>query len=117
VRAHHPVPFHPFNSNLVPAVLPPPVPVLAAAPPLPAAGTAAKREEEREKALEHSKEKGGEGGQHQAVAYSGAIPDSGFDARPVAAVGAAMLLMLIAMSAWASSRRRPQAAVDLRRWE
>ncbi|HXA27547.1 MAG TPA: hypothetical protein VN193_02265 [Candidatus Angelobacter sp.] len=117
VRIHHPVPFHPFNNNLVPAVLPPPVPVLAAAPPLPAAGTAAKKEEEREKALEHSREKGGEGGQHQAVAYDASIPESGFDARPVAAVGAAMLLMFVAMSAWASSRRRPQAAIDLRRWE
>jgi len=114
VRAHHPVPFHPFNTNLVPAVLPPPVPVLAAAPPLPAAGTAAKKEEEREKAFEHSKESGG---QHQAVAYDGATRDAGWDVRPVAAVGAAMLLMLIAMSAWASARRRPQAAVDFRRWE
>jgi hypothetical protein len=115
VRVHHPVPFHPFNTNLVPAVLPPPVPVLAAAPPLPAAGTAAKKEEEREKAFEHSKEKGE--GTHQAVAYSSSTSADGFDTRPVATVGAAMLLMLIAMSAWAAARRRPQAAVDHRRWE
>jgi Photosynthesis system II assembly factor YCF48 len=114
-RLHHPVFFHPFNSNLVPAVLPPPVPVLAAAPPLPAAGTAAKKEEEREKALEHSKESG-DGHTHQAVAYSQS-PNDGWDARPTAAVGAALLLMLIAMSAWASSRRRPQAAFDVSRWE
>jgi hypothetical protein len=110
------VPFHPFSTNLVPAVLPPPVPVLAAAPPLPAAGTAAKKEEEREKALEHSKESGDGGHSHQAVAYNSA-PADGWDYKPIAAVGAASLLMLIFLSAWASARRRPQAAIDLRRWE
>jgi hypothetical protein len=102
---------HVFQNNLVPAVIPPPVPVVAAAPPLPAAGTAAKKEEEREKALEHSKESSG----HSAVAYMG--PQTSFDYRPVAAAGAGVFGMFIFSAAWAATRRRDAAAIDVRRWE
>ncbi len=109
----HPV-FHSFNYNLVPAVLPPPVPVLAAAPPLPAAGTAAKKEEKREHALEQSKE-AGDGQTHHAVIRADA--DASWDPRPVAVGGAAALLMLMGMSTWAVSRREPAKAIDRRRWE
>jgi hypothetical protein len=115
VVTHHYV-YHPVNPNLVPAVMPPPVPVLAAAPPLPAAGTAAKKEEEREKALEHSKESGGaEGHTHHAVAYAPALDT--WDAKPVAVAGASALMMLILAAAWAGARRRPEAAFDRRRWQ
>jgi hypothetical protein len=111
VPAHRPHLYHVVNGQLVPAVMPPPVPVLAAAPPLPAAGTAAKKEEEREKALEHSKENSG----HQAVIRADA--DAYWDPRPAAAAGAAALMFLIGLSAWAVGRREPRAAFDERRWE
>ena len=113
---HHPI-FHGVIQNpLVAAVVPPPVPVLAAAPPLPAAGTAAKKEEEREKAFEHSKESGDGGHQHQAVAVTTTEPR--WDAKPVAAAGAAAMGMLIFGAAWVSARRRSSPAViDVRRWE
>ncbi|HEV7678963.1 MAG TPA: hypothetical protein VGQ42_10385 [Candidatus Dormibacteraeota bacterium] len=101
-------------NNIVPAVVPPPVPVLAVGPPLPAAGTAAKKEEEREKAFEQSKESSG-GQTHQAVAYAG--PQNTWDARPVAIAGAAGLAMFVFAAAWAATRRRPEAAMDWRRWE
>jgi hypothetical protein len=101
-----------FQNNLVPAVIPPPVPVVAAAPPLPAAGTAAKKEEEREKALEHSQESSGH---HQAVAYLG--PQTSWDYRPLATAGAGVFGMFIFSAAWAASRRRSAAAIDVRRWE
>lgn len=101
-----------FQNNLVPAVIPPPVPVVAAAPPLPAAGTAAKKEEEREKAFEHSKESGGH---HHAVAYLG--PQTSWDYRPIATAGAGVLAMFVFGAAWATSRRRSAAAIDVRRWE
>jgi len=110
VRVHHPT-VHVVTNNPVAAVVPPPVPVLAAAPPLPAAGTAAKKEEERENAFEHSKESSG----HQAVARADSAV--GWDPRPVAGAGAALLLMLIMMSAWAVGRRDPETAIDVRRWE
>jgi len=111
VRVHHHPVVHILTNNPVGAVVPPPVPVLAAAPPLPAAGTAAKKEEERESAFEHSSESSG----HSAVIRADA--DAAWDPRPIAGAGAAALLMLIAMSAWAAGRREPDAAIDVRRWE
>ena len=112
VRPHPYFP-HLLQTNLVPVVVPPPVPVLAGAPPLTAAGTAAKKEEEREKALEHSQEQGGH--THQAVAYRPA--DDRWDPTPVAAMGAAALILFVFMCAWAASRKASPASIDLRRWE
>jgi hypothetical protein len=116
-RPVHHVVYHPVNPNLVPAVMPPPVPVLAAAPPLPAAGTAAKKEEEREKAFQQSKENSGgaEGHGHHATAYAPALDP--WDGRTLAVAGASALMMLILGAAWAGARRRPEAAFDRRRWQ
>jgi hypothetical protein len=114
VPARHPHIFHSYNSNLVPAVLPPPVPVLAAAPPLPAAGTAAKKEEKREHAIEHSQESGG-GQTHHAVIRADA--DAHWDPRPAAVGGAAAFLMLVLLATWSAARRDPASAIDRRRWE
>jgi hypothetical protein len=114
VPAHHPV-RPPLVVTLPPAVLVPPVPVLAAAPPLPAAGAAAKKQEEKEKAFQQSSEKGDGAHSHQSVAYAGA--QNTWDARPAAAGGAVSLMFLILAAAWSTTRRRPEAAIDWRRWQ